>query len=56
MPRASAMPLPAMSYAVPWSTLVRRIGSASDTFTDSPKPTSFIGMVAWSWYMATTAS
>jgi len=45
-----------MSYAVPWSTLVRMIGRPSETLTASPKPTSFIGMVAWSWYIATTPS
>ena len=54
MPRGSAVNLPARSYAVPWSTLVRMIGRPSETFTASPKLATFIGMVAWSWYIATT--
>src|SRR5258705_420752 len=32
------------------------MGRPSVTLTASPNPTSFIGMVAWSWYIATTAS
>jgi hypothetical protein len=34
----SALPLPARSRAVPWSTEVRMIGRPSVTFTASPKP------------------
>jgi hypothetical protein len=46
IPLASAVAVPARSYAVPWSTLVRTMGRPSDTFTASPNPTSFIGIVA----------
>jgi adenylate cyclase len=46
IPDGSARPLPAMSWPVPWSTLVRTMGSPSDTFTASPKPSSLEGMVA----------
>jgi hypothetical protein len=40
----SAMPLPAMSNAVPWSTDVRMIGSPSVTFTERPNASSFTGI------------
>ena len=36
--------------------IVRTIGSPRVTFTASPKPRSLLGMVAWSWYIATTPS
>ena len=52
----SALPVPAMSKAVPWSTLVRKNGSPTVTFTPVSKPMSLIGMCPWSWYWTTTMS
>ena len=51
-----ALPCPAMSNAVPWSGLVRTIGSPTVTFTALSHPRSFTGIRPWSWYMATTRS
>src|SRR5688500_4473428 len=62
-----AVPLPAWSKAVPWSTLVRMIGNPSDTlmpFTlvhfplaaSYVNPLHFTGMWPWSWYIATHTS
>jgi len=45
-----------MSYAVPWSTDVRTMGSPTVTFTPVSKASSFIGAWPWSWYMQTIAS
>ena len=52
----SAMPMPAISKAVPWSGLVRMIGRPSVTFTALSKSRSLSGMRPWSWYIASTAS
>src|SRR3954463_2394995 len=52
----SARPVPAMSNAVPWSTLVRKNGSPTVTLTPVSKPMSLIGMWPWSWYWTTTMS
>ena len=52
----SALPVPARSSAVPWSTEVRMMGSPSVTFTPAPKPTCFSTGRPWSWNMASTAS
>jgi hypothetical protein len=41
---ASATPLPAMSYAVPWATLVRTIGKPAVMFTARRALRIFIGM------------
>src|SRR5690606_23313410 len=54
--RGSALPLPAMSKAVPWSGLVRTNGRPIVTFTPSSRPRYFTGISPWSWYMATTTS
>ena len=51
-----ALPVPAMSKAVPWSTEVRSIGRPSETLTAVSNATSLIGMWPWSWYCATTRS
>src|SRR5207248_704381 len=51
-----AMPWPAISKAVPWSTLVRKKGRPRVTLTPSSKPASLTGTCPWSWYMATTKS
>src|SRR5205814_6009194 len=53
---ASALPVPAMSNAVPWSGLVRTNGRPSVTFTPCSTPKYFTGIKPWSWYMATTTS
>ncbi len=45
---ASAMFLPAMSKAVPWSTEVRMMGMPRDMFTVASKSISFMGMWPWS--------
>src|SRR5215216_5923750 len=45
-----------MSKAVPWSTLVRKNGSPTVTFTPPSRPISFMGMCPWSWYCTTTIS
>src|SRR5947208_822349 len=56
-PKSSAgRPMPAMSNAVPWSTLVRKNGSPTVTLTPVSKPMSLIGMWPWSWYWTTTMS
>ena len=47
---------PAMSNAVPWSTLVRMIGRPSVVWQALSKASSLTGMSPWSWYMATTPS
>ena len=52
----SASPVPAMSKAVPWSTLVRKKGKPTVTLTPVSKPMSFMGMCPWSWYCTTTMS
>src|SRR5437667_2515273 len=52
-----AIPLPAISNAVPWSGLVRGNGSPRVTFTPLWKACSFNGINPRSWYMqSTTAS
>src|SRR5882724_13306738 len=48
MLRASALPWPAISSAVPWSGEVRTIGSPKVTFTPSQKLRLLIGISAWS--------
>ena len=48
MLRASALPVPAMSNAVPWSGEVRMIGRPSVTFTPSQNDSVLIGISAWS--------
>lgn len=40
---------PAISNAVPWSTLVRIKGKPSVQFTPSSIPSSLTGMSPWSW-------
>jgi large conductance mechanosensitive channel len=52
----SALPVPAMSKAVPWSGLVRTSGRPSVTFTPLSTPRYFTGIRPWSWYIATTTS
>ena len=52
----SATPRPAMSNAVPWSTLVRITGRPTVTLTPSSRPRTLIGPWPWSWYIATTRS
>ena len=52
----SALPVPARSSAVPWSTEVRMIGSPSVILTALPKPLYFSTGRPWSWYIASTAS
>ena len=56
MLRLLAVPFPATSKAVPWSTDVRMKGSPTVTFTPSSNPRSLTGICPWSWYMATTMS
>src|SRR6478735_7507719 len=51
-----ALPVPAMSKAVPWSGEVRMKGRPSVTLTASSKATVLIGISAWSWYMQTAQS
>ena len=53
---SSAAPVPAMSNAVPWSTLVRITGSPTVTLTPASMPRTFTGPCPWSWYIATTRS
>ncbi len=48
MGSASAVPVQAMSRAVPWSTDVRTMGSPAVMFTDFPKSTVFTGARPWS--------
>src|SRR5690606_11778285 len=52
----SAIPLPAMSSAVPWSGDVRTNGSPSVTLTPPSTSSVLIGISAWSWYMQIAAS
>ena len=49
---ASALFRPAMSKAVPWSGLVRTIGSPSVMLTALSQPSSFTGIRPWSWHIA----
>src|SRR5262249_41564345 len=51
-----AMPLAAMSCAVPWAGVVTGNGSPAASVTPRSKPSSFIAIWPWSWYMVTTAS
>src|SRR5690606_37505589 len=53
---ALALPVPAMSNAVPWSVEVRTNGRPRVTFTARSNANVLMGMRAWSWYMAITAS
>src|SRR5262249_40580399 len=55
-PFASATPFPAMSYAVPWATLVRTIGMPTLMLTACGPPSNFSAICPWSWYIATTPS
>ena len=48
MLRTSALPVPAMSKAVPWSGEVRMIGKPNVTFTPSQKDKVLIGISHWS--------
>ena len=43
------MPLPAMSYAVPWSGDVLTIGNPAETLTPLPKLIVLKGISPWSW-------
>src|SRR6267143_3872160 len=54
--RSSALPVPAMSNAVPWSTEVRTNGSPTVMFTPASRPSTLTGPWPWSWYIATTRS
>ena len=53
---ARRRPCPAMSNAVPWSTLVRITGRPTVMLTPSSRPSTLIGPWPWSWYIATTRS
>ncbi len=53
---ASALPLPAMSKAVPWSGLVRTKGRPSVTLTPCSTPRYLTGIRPWSCVIATTRS
>src|SRR5574343_42074 len=52
----SALPVPASSSAVPWSTEVRMMGRPSVTLMPLPKVAYLSAVRPWSWYMARTAS
>ena len=56
MLRGSAMPWPAMSNAVPWSTDVRITGRPTVMFTPDSMPSTLTGPWPWSWYIATIRS
>ena len=45
---SSAVPVPAMSKAVPWSMLVRMYGSPTVMFAPASKPSTLIGPWPWS--------
>lgn len=45
---SSAMPFPAISKAVPWSTLVRMIGNPTVMLTPASNPSTFTGPWPWS--------
>src|SRR5215813_8385099 len=51
-----AMPLAAMSCAVPCAGVVTGNGSPAASVTPRSKPSSFIAIWPWSWYIVTTAS
>jgi hypothetical protein len=53
---ALARPFPAISKAVPWSGEVRMKGRPRVTLTPVSNPRVLMGISAWSWYMAITAS
>src|SRR5262249_1680532 len=48
----SALFIPAMSKAVPWSGLVRGMGRPTVMFTARSRSSSFSGIRPWSWYIA----
>src|SRR5690606_13053570 len=52
----SALPVPAMSSAVPWSGEVRTNGRPSVTLTVSAKASALTAISPWSWYMHSAAS
>ena len=53
---SSAFPVPAMSYAVPWSGEVRMRGRQAVKLTPSLKAMVLNGISPWSWYIARVAS
>ncbi len=56
MDDSSAIFLPAMAYAVPWSGEVRTTGIPAVKFTPVLKAMDLNGIRPWSWYIANTPS